>query len=179
MTRRGFTLIEILVVLAIVLALAAIVVPQVASRVRDATPTAVVSTLSTAADAIGQFKADVRRYPERLQWLGTDAGTPTDICGNTIPAGLLTRWAGPYIQRQVTGGIPAGDATVLDLLERADPASTPVSSLILKAIDVTQAAAETIDREIDGTEDLNAGTIRWTGAGVADTLFYYYPIRGC
>ncbi len=180
MRRPGFTLVEILVVLAVILALAAIVIPQVASRARDATPTAVISSISTLADAIGQFKADVRRYPQRLEWLGGTAGTPTDICGNTIPAGLLNRWSGPYIQRQVSNGIPAGDATVVNLLERDDPAATTVSSLILKAADVTQDAAETIDAEIDGTVDLNAGTVRWTDiTGSADTLYYYYPIRGC
>ncbi|MFO7894344.1 MAG: prepilin-type N-terminal cleavage/methylation domain-containing protein [Longimicrobiales bacterium] len=180
MSRRGFTLMEMLVVLVVILALAAIVIPQVAGRARDATPTAVISSISTLADAIGQFKADVRRYPGRLEWLGTNTGSPTDICGNAIPAGLLDRWNGPYIQRQVSNGIPAGDATVINLLERDDPASTTVSSLILKAADIGQEAAETIDREIDGTIDLNAGTVRWTDvAGPTDTLYYYYPIRGC
>lgn len=181
MARRGFTLIEILVVLVVLLALAAIVLPQVAGRVRGATPTAVLSTLSTASDAIGQFKADVRRYPGRLEWLATDAGAPTDICGNAIPAGLLDRWGGPYIQRQVPAtGIPAGDATVLNVLERADPASTTVSSLILKAVEVTLEDAETIDRQVDGVVDLSAGTVRWIDiAGSADTLYYHYPIRDC
>ena len=180
MRRHGFTLVEILVVLAVILALAAVVIPQVAGRARSATPTAVISSISTLTNAVGQFKADVRRYPQRLEWLGSTSGSPTDICGNTIPAGLLDRWRGPYIQRQVANGVPAGDATVVNLLERDDPATTTVSSLILKAVDVTQDAAEAIDREIDGTIDLNAGTVRWTDiAGSADTLYYYYPIRGC
>lgn len=180
MTRRGFTLIEILAVLAVLLVLAAVLLPQVAGRVREATPTAVVSTLSTAADAIGQFKADVRRYPARLEWLATTAGAPTDICGNAIPAGLLDRWGGPYLQRQVSAGIPAGDATVLNVMERANPASTAVSSLILKAVEVTREDAETIDRQIDGVVDLGAGTVRWIDiAGSADTLYYHYPIRDC
>ena len=180
MRRPGFTLIEVLVVLAVVIALAAVIIPQVAGRAADATPTAVISTLSTASGAIGQFKADVRRYPGRLTWLTNTTGTPTDICGNAIPAGLLNGWSGPYIQRQVGAGIPAGDATVLSDLQRADPAATTVSALVLKAVDVSRDAAEEIDAEIDGTPDLAAGTIRWTdGGGAGDTLYYYHPIRGC
>ena len=180
MPRRGFTLIEILVVLAVVLALAAIVIPQVAGRAREATPAALISSVSTLTDAIGQFKADVRRYPQRIEWLGTNTGSPTDVCGNSIPAGLLDGWSGPYLQRRASGGIPAGDATIVNLLERADPAGTTVSSIIIKAYDVRQADAETIDLQIDGVADLNAGTIRWTDiAGPTDTLYYYYPIRGC
>ena len=181
MRRRGFTLIEMLVVLVVVLTLAAVVIPQVAGRAREATPTAVISSISSLAEAIGQFKTDVRRYPQRLEWLAGTAGSPTDLCGAAIPAGLLDGWSGPYVQRQIgSGGVPAGDATIVNRLERADAAATEVSSLILKAAEVTRDAAESIDREIDGTVDLSAGAVRWTDvAGAADTLYYYYPIRGC
>jgi prepilin-type N-terminal cleavage/methylation domain-containing protein len=180
--RRGFTLTEMLVVLAVVLTLAAVILPHVAPRARDATATAAISTLTTAADAIGQFKADTRRYPGRLQWLSQPSGSPVDICGNPIPGGLLARWAGPYIQRQVVGtGIPAGDALVLDVLERADPASTPVSTLVLRATGLTATDAERIEAAIDGNDDLDGGAVRWVDAPAPapDTLYYHMPIRGC
>lgn len=177
MRRRGFTTIEVLVVLFVIVALAAIVIPQVATRARDATQAAVLSTSATLADAIAQFKADTRRYPGQLQYLTSTAGTPTDICGNTVPPGLLSRWGGPYIQQHVPAtGLPAGDAIILNQLFRADAEATTVSSLVIKATGVTQDAANAIEQEMDGNADLNGGTIRWSSP---DTLHYYVPIRGC
>jgi general secretion pathway protein G len=180
MHRRGFTAIELLVVLAVLVVLAAIVVPQVASRARAATGPAVLSSTATIADAIGQFKADTRRYPGQIRWLVSLDGTPTDICGDPIPAGLLSRWGGPYIQQHVpAAGLPAGDARILNALLRAD--AETVSSLILRATGVTQQAAERIEREMDGDADFTAGTIRWTpgAGGQPGTLEYHLPIRGC
>ena len=182
MGRKGFTTIEVLVVLFVLVALAALVLPQVATRARDATRTAVLSTAKTLADGLGQFKADTRRYPGELRWLvSTTDGTPTDVCGNTIPGGLLARWGGPYIQQHVsTSGIPAGDATILNTVTRADPAGTTVSSAILTAVGVTQDMATYLENEVDGDGNLSAGTIRWvSGGGSPDTLKYYIPIRGC
>jgi prepilin-type N-terminal cleavage/methylation domain-containing protein len=180
--RRGFTLIEILAALIIFVALAALIMPQVVSNVRRSTATAVESTLTHLVDGLARHKGDVRRFPAELRWL-TDAtaGTPTDICGTTIPAALLLRWGGPYLQQQVgTAGIPAGDATVLNALDR-DPAAGLVSNLVITVVGVEQDIAARIEAEFDGNADFNGGTIRWVGGGggAADTLRYYMPIRGC
>lgn len=180
MRRPGFTVLEMLVVLTILIALAAVVIPQVAARGRDATATAVLSSAATIADAVSQFKADTRRYPGEVRWLVSLDGTPIDICGDAIPPGLLARWSGPYLQQHVpTTGLPAGDARILNTLSRADGAT--VSSLVISATGVTEAAARRIDREIDGDDDLATGTIRWTAGagGEPGTLQYFLPIRGC
>lgn len=181
-TRHGFTLMEIMVVVAILLALAAVLLPQVANRARTATGTAVLSTSATLADAIAQFKADTRRYPAELRWLvSTTDGSPTDICGTPIPPGLLARWAGPYIQQHVrTAGVPAGDAVILNTVIREHAQSTTVSSAILTSVGVTRDLASDIEGQMDGDADFTSGTIRWAPGGTdPDTLKYYIPIRGC
>lgn len=183
MTRRdGFTLIEIMVVVLILITMAAILVPQLANRAGQATGTAVLSTSSTLADAIAQFKADTRRYPGELRWLvSTTDGTPTDVCGGEIPPGLLARWGGPYIQQHVsTSGIPAGDAIISNNVDREHLQSTTVSNAILTAVGVTESQARTMERDMDGDNNLDTGTIRWAaGADGEGTLKYYMPIRGC
>ena len=177
MRRRGFTLIEMLAVLAVILVLAAIIVPQVAQEARQATGPALLSSTATIADAIAQFKADTRRYPGTLRALVDPSGSPTDICGSTIPPGLLGRWSGPYLQRQVpTSGLTAGDAVIQNALTRAASSSTSVSALIITAVGVDAAIAADIEQDLDGNADLNGGTIRWTAP---NTLTYHVPIRGC
>jgi type II secretory pathway pseudopilin PulG len=179
MRRRGLTLIEILVVLAVTITLLALIVPQVVDEVRNAGTSAVANALTTVANGAGSFKADVRRYPGQIRFLtDTTSATPTDICGNTIPAVLRGRWAGPYLQSQVSAsGIVAGDATLLDALGR-DPASGDPASLVIIAVGVDQRSATDLEEQFDGDANFSAGTIRWTGAGV-DTLKYYMPISGC
>lgn len=69
MRARGFTLIELVVVMAIVALLAAMAAPRYLRSVDVARERALQTSLSTMRDAIDQFAADRGRYPESLQAL--------------------------------------------------------------------------------------------------------------
>ena len=89
--RRGFTLLELLLVLVILGVLAALVVPKFAGRSQQARETAAKTDISSLSTAIGTFEIDNGRYPT------TDEG----IGGLTnAPSGLDT-WKGPYLQRAI------------------------------------------------------------------------------
>nr|WP_197334463.1 prepilin-type N-terminal cleavage/methylation domain-containing protein [Ralstonia syzygii]CCA87189.1 general secretion pathway gspg related transmembrane protein (Type II secretory pathway) [Ralstonia syzygii R24] len=65
----GFTLVELLVVLAIVAVLLTIAVPRYFSSVDRAKETVLVENLRTTRDAIGKFFGDTGRYPDSLDEL--------------------------------------------------------------------------------------------------------------
>lgn len=67
--RRGFTLIELIVVLAIIALLASIVAPRYFNSVERAREATLRSSLSTMRDAIDKFVGDQNRYPESLDEL--------------------------------------------------------------------------------------------------------------
>jgi general secretion pathway protein G len=68
MTRsRGFTLIELIVVMAIVALLASIVAPRYFASLAKSKETALQQSLVTMRDAIDQYAADKGRYPDSLQ----------------------------------------------------------------------------------------------------------------
>jgi general secretion pathway protein G len=70
MVRRapsGFTLIELMVVLAIIALLLSIVAPHYAGRVTRAEETVLRENLALLRDALDQHYADAGRYPERLE----------------------------------------------------------------------------------------------------------------
>lgn len=74
MVRRnppGFTLIELMVVLAIIALLLSIVTPHYAGRLTRAEETVLRENLALMRDALDQHYADAGRYPERLEDLVT------------------------------------------------------------------------------------------------------------
>ncbi len=66
---RGFTLIELIVVMAIVALLTSIAAPRYFASLQKGRETALLSSLNTMRDAIDQFAADKGRYPDSLQEL--------------------------------------------------------------------------------------------------------------
>jgi general secretion pathway protein G len=66
---RGFTLVELLVVLAIVATLLTLSLPRYVQSVAVARERVLVENLRTTRDAIDKFYADTRRYPESLDEL--------------------------------------------------------------------------------------------------------------
>lgn len=66
MRQRGFTLVELIVVMAIVALLASIATPRYFKSVERAKENALRTSLSVMRDAIDQFTADKGRYPASL-----------------------------------------------------------------------------------------------------------------
>ncbi|MCZ8252327.1 MAG: type II secretion system major pseudopilin GspG [Hylemonella sp.] len=67
--RRGFTLIELMVVLAIIGVLAALIVPNVLDRAADARVTAARTDIANLVQALKLYKLDNQRYPSAAQGL--------------------------------------------------------------------------------------------------------------
>lgn len=76
---RGFTLIELMVVLAIIGVLAALIVPNVLERAADARVTAARTDVANLVQSLKLYKLDNLRYPSAAQGLAaliTKPGTP-------------------------------------------------------------------------------------------------------
>ncbi|MCV2362382.1 type II secretion system GspH family protein [Paucibacter sp. DJ1R-11] len=71
LARQGFTLIELIVVMAIVALLASIAAPRYFNSLQKSRETALRSSLNVMRDAIDQFAADKGRYPDSLEELAT------------------------------------------------------------------------------------------------------------
>lgn len=101
---KGFTLIEILVVIAIIGILAAVVVPAVISRPDDARVVAAKQDLATLSAALDLYRLDNFAYPTSQQGLGALVAPPTiePLASNWKPGGYIKRinedpWGRPYV----------------------------------------------------------------------------------
>lgn len=102
-SQRGFTLIEIMVVIAIIGILATLVVPKIMGRPDEARVTAAKHDLSTISQALKLYRLDIGRYPTTEQGLKALVERPTSepVPQNWKVGGYLDRlpndpWGNPY-----------------------------------------------------------------------------------
>lgn len=86
--KAGFTLIEMLVVLAIIGLISALVGPRVLAQLSDSRERAAKLQIEAFASALDIFYIDVGRYPVQSEGLAALLRKPT-----TVPV-----WNGPYIR---------------------------------------------------------------------------------
>ncbi|RMX04847.1 type II secretion system protein GspG [Corticibacter populi] len=88
--QRGFTLIEIMVVVVIIGVLAALVAPSIMGRTDEARQTAARADINTLMTALKLYRTDNMRYPTAEQGLAALVARPS-----TEP--VPTKWSRPYL----------------------------------------------------------------------------------
>lgn len=115
--QRGFTLIEIMVVVVILAVLGALVVPQILSKVDQARVTAAKTDIRTISAALESYRLDNFKYPTTEQGLQALVKQPNDpTITNYAPGGYLKSvpkdpWGNPY--QYVTPGADGRDYDII------------------------------------------------------------------
>jgi general secretion pathway protein G len=120
---RGFTLIEIMLVVIIIGILVAMIVPNISGRSEQARKTAartdIESNLSTALDL---YRMDVGQYPTTEQGLDALINEPT-------AAPVPPQWNGPYLKKKKVPKDPWGHDYAYSSPGTHNPESYDLSSM--------------------------------------------------
>jgi general secretion pathway protein G len=89
--RKGFTLLELLVVIVIIGLLAGYVAPRYFSQVGKSEIQVAKAQIESLEKALDQFRLDTRRYPTAEEGLEVLVSRPANVQG----------WSGPYLKKAV------------------------------------------------------------------------------
>lgn len=176
--RRAMTIVEVLLALAILAIIAAVVLPTTAGQLRQGHATALANQLANLREAIANYQQNVGAFPISLvQLTNQPVNGEDDSCSFDLSVAERNNWRGPYINQNIVGDMPVGNAVVVGSLTRATVSAT-TGLLRIRAARVDVDIATNLEARFDGNADFASGTVLWSAAG-DDTLTFQIPIRGC
>lgn len=166
--RRAFTLVEVVVALAVILILAAVAVPQLGGYLDQKRVAETKVQLELIRDALygpsTSFYTVVTAHAGALSQLSTPITTSDrDACNAFFTGGDVNRWddQGPYVNFMITAN---GMATPIG---QARNALTRLGSGVTRQLRITiddapLADAQALDELVDGTAGAASGTVQYT-----------------
>lgn len=160
--EKGFTLIELVVVIAIIGILAAVVAPQAFKAIDKSRVAAAESDLKAIKSAVINYYTDTSEWPETAET--QDEATNTFVTGNNLPS----TWNGPYLERWPAKNPWGGEYQYHNDYSDGDVEIKKGYKYILMT-NVPDSAKEQLEKDLDGgtvdssnsTSDSD-GVIRWT-----------------
>jgi type II secretion system protein G len=160
LNKKGFTILELLVVVAIIAILAVIAVPQFLGAIDKSRVSGEIADCASVSKALVMYNFDMSDYPAAAEGLVTNDGS--------------TNWNGAYIDHFPATNKWGGAFEYVKSVAAADVDATAgitEGMTVLKLSDVPAAQAANLDIAADSTASASSGAIRVDGTTV------YYVVK--
>lgn len=185
--RIGFSLVEIVVALAILLVLAAVATPSLLGYLDQMAVEATAQQLERVRDALytkggNAFRQDVGANSGKLSQLARPItkGNPAylDSCGDEFSTKEANGWDGPYVNFDIdpAAGMATPIGVASDALTRVPPSGAG-SLRIAFANNVQVSQAELLDDLVDGGNGNAIGIVRWILPAVDGMVTLHYFVQ--
>ena len=168
--RRGFTLAEVLVTIAIIAIMAAVLLPALNNQLSKGDTSRIASDLTNLQSGVQAFVSDIRQYPSTTDQLVSKL-SGSDIKGTTFTASAIADWKGPYVSRDVLSNT-GGRATIASAFTKITTSNADFLALSLSPITSDQFASleAALDEGTTSSTSTTAGLVRYSS--VSSTLFF-------
>ena len=185
---KGFTITEVIVACAVLVILAAAVVPTVAGYLNRKRIKDTLATLEALGVAINSFHTTVQNWPGRLSDLTTQIVATDRTACTAVTYTLASRWGsgGPFFDQAIpTSGFSLPIGVANDSLERV-PNSAAAGLLNIVIPNVRFQDAQAMNDITGGPGDLNqpdrsnnTGLVRWSAPSADErvTVTYGIPVN--
>lgn len=184
--RSGFTMIEMIVLLAVIVMISAMAIPSVITTLDRQRVERAIVELDRLMAGIVEFESGVGDWPGSLSHL-TNAITTgdADVCGTAFNNGDTNGWVGPYVIRPIgTAGTNVFVGVANNTIARNPSPPPPINGneageLQIVIPNVREEDVLELDRQKDASDGLSAGMVRWTAGSNTMTVQYTIAIAGC
>lgn len=167
--QKGFTLMEMIGVMAVIAILASIATPSIIEAIRNAKITSFVEDISTVRTAVGRFYENTGNFPVHVT-TGNNQNQKQLMKNTATP---IAGWDGPYLEKELNNPFSSGSYIGVlstnnanyqfDLDGDGNMDTTDVS--VLRIDQVTDTEAKKISDILDNDGDVTSGNNSWNKAG--------------
>lgn len=190
-SRRGLTLPEVLVTLAIIAVIAAVMIPALTGQLPKGDAGRVAEDLKSIQTGMGAFVSDVRRYPMTVNQLTLKVNTTAfNASSNRLGGGLtlgvyttaqMNRWRGSYMVKSIAAADTSvttgfdGNINGTFSSQATIDATTPYVRVLVTGMDQTQLdrVDAIIDDGVSSTGLFRSETVLTLLSGA----FYALPVQ--
>lgn len=168
--QAGFTLMEMIGVVAVIAILASMATPMIFDAIRSARVTAFVEDVNVLRTSVARYYEDTGQFPTHIP---TDTRDGRSLLLSNSRNNPVGGWAGPYIEKQFENPFQEGGYRSILTTNNAnyqfdldgDGTIDTSGVSVLRIDNVSDADARKISDILDGDGDMTRGAASWNRAG--------------
>ncbi len=169
--QKGFTLIEVVGVMAVIAIIAAAAVPRIFGAIEDAKVSSLISQAKAIGISVVQFQKDTGKWPRHTP-TSTDENVHQLMVNKGSGGQPIEGWDGPYLEQKLTNTFSPGgyqDVVITNSTAYAcdlDGNGAQDGNFIIYRVDgITDAVAKKVSSIMDKDSNVETGDGSWKKAG--------------